>query len=64
MSGDEKTARPDVLIEGREDPLFDINNLDSIQINLASPEQIRAWSHGEVTKPESINYMTLMPERD
>ena len=64
MSGGVKTARPDVLIEGREDPLFDINNLDSIQINLASPEQIRAWSHGEVTKPETINYRTLKPERD
>ncbi|MDD7413656.1 MAG: DNA-directed RNA polymerase subunit beta', partial [bacterium] len=44
--------------------MFDINNLDSIQINLASPEQIRAWSHGEVTKPETINYRTLKPERD
>ena len=39
-------------------------NLDSIQISMASPEQIRAWSHGEVTKPETINYRTLRPERD
>jgi len=44
--------------------LFDLNNLDSIQIGLASPEQIRAWSHGEVEKPETINYRTLKPERD
>ncbi len=44
--------------------MFDLNNLDSIQIGLASPEQIRAWSHGEVEKPETINYRTLKPERD
>ncbi len=31
---------------------------------MASPDQIRAWSHGEVTKPETINYRTLKPERD
>ncbi|MBQ2687485.1 MAG: DNA-directed RNA polymerase subunit beta' [Clostridia bacterium] len=37
---------------------------DSIKIGLASPEQIRAWSHGEVKKPETINYRTLKPERD
>ena len=36
----------------------------SIQIGLASPEQIRSWSHGEVKKPETINYRTLKPERD
>ena len=35
---------------------------DSIKINLASPEKIKAWSHGEVTKPETINYRTLKPE--
>ncbi len=40
------------------------NTFDSIKIGLASPEQIRAWSHGEVTKPETINYRTLKPERD
>ena len=44
--------------------MFDLNNLDSIQIGLASPEKIRAWSHGEVTKAETINYRTLKPERD
>ncbi|MDR1001883.1 MAG: DNA-directed RNA polymerase subunit beta' [Oscillospiraceae bacterium] len=40
------------------------NVFDSIRIQLASPEQIREWSHGEVTKPETINYRTLKPERD
>ena len=35
---------------------------DSIKIGLASPDQIRAWSYGEVTKPETINYRTLKPE--
>ncbi|MBQ5399450.1 MAG: DNA-directed RNA polymerase subunit beta', partial [Ruminococcus sp.] len=40
------------------------NVFDSIRINLASPEQILAWSYGEVKKPETINYRTLKPERD
>ena len=44
--------------------MVEINNFDSIQISIASPEQIRAWSHGEVTKPETINYRTQKPERD
>ena len=44
--------------------MFELSNLDSIQIGMASPEQILAWSHGEVTKPETINYRTLRPERD
>ncbi len=39
-------------------------NFDSIRISLASPERIRSWSHGEVTKPETINYRTFKPERD
>jgi len=42
----------------------EVNAFDSIRIGLASPEQIRAWSHGEVKKPETINYRTLKPERD
>ncbi len=42
----------------------DINEFDAIRIGLASPEQIRAWSSGEVTKPETINYRTLKPEKD
>ena len=37
---------------------------DAIKIGLASPEKIREWSRGEVTKPETINYRTLKPERD
>jgi DNA-directed RNA polymerase subunit beta' len=42
----------------------EVNEFDAIRISLASPEQILAWSHGEVTKPETINYRTLRPERD
>jgi DNA-directed RNA polymerase subunit beta' len=41
-----------------------ITDFDSIKIQLASPEKIRSWSHGEVTKPETINYRTFKPERD
>ncbi len=41
-----------------------ISDFDSIRISLASPEKIRSWSHGEVTKPETINYRTFKPERD
>nr|WP_288295010.1 DNA-directed RNA polymerase subunit beta' [uncultured Granulicatella sp.] len=44
--------------------MIDVNNFESMQIGLASPEKIREWSHGEVTKPETINYRTLKPERD
>ena len=44
--------------------MFELTNVDSIQIGMASPEQILAWSYGEVTKPETINYRTLKPERD
>lgn len=44
--------------------MLDLNNFDRIRIGLASREQIRAWSSGEVKKPETINYRTLKPERD
>ncbi len=44
--------------------MLDANNFDAIKIGLASPEQIRAWSSGEVKKPETINYRTLKPERE
>ena len=44
--------------------MFELNNFDSIQIGLASPEKIREWSRGEVKKPETINYRTLKPEKD
>ena len=50
-----------------EDPggsMRDIQDFDSISIRLASPDMIRAWSYGEVKKPETINYRTLRPERD
>ncbi|ACX52626.1 DNA-directed RNA polymerase, beta' subunit [Ammonifex degensii KC4] len=44
--------------------MLELDRFDRIRIGLASPEQIRAWSHGEVKKPETINYRTLKPERD
>jgi DNA-directed RNA polymerase subunit beta' len=44
--------------------MLEINDFSSIRISLASPEAIKGWSHGEVTKPETINYRTLKPERD
>jgi DNA-directed RNA polymerase subunit beta' len=44
--------------------VIDINNFDAIRIGLASSKQIRDWSSGEVTKPETINYRTLKPEKD
>ncbi len=44
--------------------MSEVNNFDSIQIGVASPEKIRSWSHGEVTKPETINYRTQKPEKD
>ena len=43
---------------------MEFNVFESIKIGLASPEQIRSWSYGEVTKPETINYRTLKPERE
>ena len=44
--------------------MFDANRFEGIKISIASPEQIREWSYGEVKKPETINYRTLKPERD
>ena len=44
--------------------MLEVNDFDAVRISLASPEQIRSWSYGEVTKPETINYRTLKPERD
>ena len=38
-------------------------NFDQIKISIASPEQIRSWSYGEIKKPETINYRTFKPER-
>ena len=45
-------------------PMLEVNDFNAIRISLASPEQIRSWSYGEVTKPETINYRTLKPEKD
>ena len=44
--------------------MLDVNLFDSMRIGIASPDTIRNWSHGEVKKPETINYRTLKPERD
>src|ERR1044072_9342764 len=44
--------------------MLEVNNFNAIRISLASPEQIRDWSKGEVTKPETINYGTLRPEKE
>ena len=44
--------------------MFELNGNEAIQIGIASPDQIRKWSRGEVKKPETINYRTLKPERD
>ena len=44
--------------------MLDVNEFNALRIGLASPEQILSWSYGEVTKPETINYRTLKPERD
>ena len=48
------------LFEKPKNPL----NFNAIRIALASPDKIRSWSHGEVKKPETINYRTFKPERD
>ena len=48
------------FFEKPKDPL----SFSAMRISLASPEKIREWSHGEVKKPETINYRTFKPERD
>jgi len=45
-------------------PGLEVNDFNAVRISLASPSQIRSWSYGEVTKPETINYRTLKPEKD
>jgi DNA-directed RNA polymerase subunit beta' len=60
LGGDDRSMpRIDRQDRGR---VLDVNNFNAIRISLASPEAIRDWSHGEVTKPETINYRTLKPE--
>src|SRR3712207_722537 len=44
--------------------MLEVNDFNAVRISLASPDQIRSWSYGEVTKPETINYRTLKPEKD
>ena len=44
--------------------MLDVNRFDQLHIGLATSENIRSWSSGEVKKPETINYRTLKPERD
>ena len=44
--------------------MFELSNFHAMKISLASPERIREWSHGEVTKAETINYRTQKPEKD
>lgn len=60
MSGWRRNKRQ----EREVDKMKELAEFDSITISLASPEQIRAWSYGEVKKPETINYRTLKPEKD
>jgi DNA-directed RNA polymerase subunit beta' len=48
------------LFETPKDPL----SFNAIRISIAAPDKIREWSHGEVKKPETINYRTFKPERD
>ncbi len=43
---------------------MELKDFSAMRVSLASPEQIRSWSYGEVLKPETINYRTLRPERD
>ena len=52
-----------VTKEKRQNQVLDVNFFDEIRIGLATADEIR-WSHGEVKKPETINYRTLKPERD
>ena len=44
--------------------MLEVNDFNAVRISLASPEQVRSWSYGEVMKPETINYRTLKPEKD
>jgi DNA-directed RNA polymerase subunit beta' len=52
------------MIGEQEKQITTLDNFDAISISVASPEEILSWSHGEVKKPETINYRTQKPERD
>ncbi len=54
----------DIMRKKTDSELVSSNEFDRIRIGLASPEMIKSWSHGEVKKPETINYRTFKPERD
>src|SRR6185437_11447116 len=56
--------RRGLTTEGGYTPVLDVNFFDDLRIGLATAEDIRQWSHGEVKKPETINYRTLKPEKD
>ena len=51
-------------MNNRNDSVLEAQDFRSLRIKLASPEEIHSWSHGEVTKPETINYRRLRPEKD
>ncbi len=53
-----------MTVRGADRSMENYREFDRVQIQIASPERIRAWSYGEITKPETINYRTLKPERD
>jgi DNA-directed RNA polymerase subunit beta' len=55
---------PQAKTNNHQDSFKNIQDFNSLQLKLASPEVIKMWSHGEVTKPETINYRTLRPEKD
>ena len=57
------SSRPHCAIDHRRNPV-EYNHYKAIRISLASPEQILEWSYGEVTRPETINYRRLRPEKD
>ena len=63
-AGRRRGRRQDGRRRGGSQQVIDINNFDAIEIGLASGKKIRGWSSGEVTKPETINYRTLKPEKD
>src|SRR5512134_930469 len=56
-------AKP-TTAEGESNTYERINDFGAVRISLASPQDIRSWSHGEVKKPETINYRTYRPEKD
>src|SRR5438128_2693400 len=58
------SASTSQVLKKRTSSVLEVNDFNTVRISLASPEQVRSWSYGEVTKPETINYRTLKPEKD